>query len=98
MEPQTLFLRNLPDTVKIINHTRICHTGKHQFKQRTGRLGRFSVLASRGAHSSVKSACDLMDIDVSVVEGDSSERLMRFCFVNPKTTVEDVRVVLETMK
>ena len=51
------------------------YTGKHQFKQRTGHLGRFSVLASRGAHSSVKSACDLMDIDVIVVEGDSRERL-----------------------
>ena len=25
------------------------------------------------------------------------ERMMRFCFVNPRTTIEDVRAILDTM-
>jgi len=25
------------------------------------------------------------------------ERMMRFCFVNPRTTIDDVRLVLDTM-
>ena len=52
------------------------YAGKCQAAKRmAARPPRFVLLASEGAHSSIKSACDIMDIEVVKVLGDDRDRL-----------------------
>ena len=52
------------------------YAGKFQAAKRmASRPPRFVLLASEGAHSSIKSACDIMDIEVVKVPGDDRDRL-----------------------
>ena len=54
------------------------HTGRHHmYATRGSRPSRWSIICAQEAHSSIRSAANVMDVDVFVTEGDEQGRLTK---------------------